>query len=439
MNIAVVGGGASGMMAALAAAEKGADVTLLERNEILGKKLRQTGNGRGNLSNEAMGAQYYHAQDGARIRRWLKEFGTEDTVAFFGGIGVLVHGRDGYLYPRSDRAEDLAECMRLALGDRGVRIRAGALVKSLWPGTEGSVQGTPAEKKPESGKEPGTGWTIRFTEDGQTIEASFDRVILACGGMAAPKTGSDGKGYYMLRQLGARITEPLPALCALKTAEEAAEAAGVRALGTVRIYAKEAGAQGAPLPIGKATGELQLVKGAISGIPVFQVSGEAIRLLNKGEQVTAELDFLPGMPRQAWEEALRQRCRPGRTLLQLFTGAVNGRLATELLKEQGLAVDLSAEEVLRESPEKLFMAWLSVKGWKREVIGSSDFSAAQTSTGGVPLSDVKDSFEMVHFPGLYVTGEMLDVDGLCGGYNLQMAWTSGYLAGRAAAGEASEL
>ncbi|MCR5425665.1 MAG: aminoacetone oxidase family FAD-binding enzyme [Lachnospiraceae bacterium] len=427
MNIAVVGGGASGMMAALAAAEKGAEVTLLERNEILGKKLRQTGNGRGNLSNEAMGAQYYHAQDGARIRRWLEKFGTEDTVAFFGGIGVLVHGRYGYLYPRSDRAEDLAECMRLALGDRGVRVRTGALVKQLRPGTEGSD----AQCK--------KGWTIRFTEEGQTLEQPFDRVILAGGGMAAPKTGSDGKGYYMLRQLGARITEPLPALCALQTEGEAAEAAGVRALGTIRIYAKEAGVQGAPLPIGKATGEIQLVKGAISGIPVFQVSGEAIRHLSSGEQVTAELDFLPGSPRQAWEEELEERCKPGRTLLQLFAGAVNGRLATELLKEQGLAADRSAEEVLRETPGKLYRAWLSVKAWERPVTGHADFGAAQTSTGGVPLSDVKDSFEMIHFPGLYVTGEMLDADGLCGGYNLQMAWTSGYLAGRAAAGEVSEL
>lgn len=404
-RIGVIGGGASGMMAALTAARRGSKVTVYEGNDRVGRKLLVTGNGRCNLGNRQLSVAEYHGGDKALIASCLGRFGTEETRDFFGSLGLLLKEKNGGLYPECEQAAVVLDVLRYALEDRGIHVVSQTKITGIKPFPKGGFE---------------VSW--------QGGRAFHDRLVLACGGRAFPKTGSDGSGYALARQLGLAQREVVPALTGLRCREEFCRAlAGIRADAAVQIV------EGEKILL-RERGELQLVDYGISGIPVFQLSGQVNYLLKKKKELRAVMDFLPDFSPEEYEKYTEKRLKgaksSSRTTEAFFTGILHKKLMMQILK---LACIKPNEPVKDADPGKLGEVFRLCRNLELHVTGSGSFDQAQVCAGGVKLSEVTQQLEAVRIPGLYLAGELLDVDGRCGGYNLQWAWTSGYIAGKAAA------
>lgn len=395
------------MTAALLAAGQGAEVTLFERNDRLGKKLLSTGNGKCNLGNRDFGPEKYCTGSPELLPKYLGRFGTEDTVAFFHGLGLLIKDKNGYLYPVSEQASSVLDVLRFAV-DRQERI---------------SVKYRCRIDKIERDKKSGG---IRLFQGEETF--CFDRVILACGGKAAPKTGSDGSGYQLARMLGHSLVPVVPALVQLKCREDWLKSiAGVRADAEITLFQGER-------RIASERGELQLTDYGISGIPVFQLSRKAGYILREQDEAEIRIDFLPDFEREGFEERLLKDRRPveaGSTLEEYFTGVLNKKLMNLFIRLAGLK---PAEKACSADRKRMARAYRLCRELSVHVYAANSFDNAQVCAGGVPLGEITDRLESKKAPGVFFAGELLDVDGRCGGYNLQWAWGSGYLAGMYAAG-----
>ena len=411
-KVAVVGGGAAGMMAAVQAAYAGARVTVYERNDRVGKKILSTGNGKCNFSNEDMRAACYYGSGAGYVDGFYKQFGVAETKAFFRELGMRIKDRNGYLYPASEQAATVLDVLRYEMERLGIEICAGCRVTGIdGPGN------------------PGCRLTLE-TETAAYKKRTYDAVILACGGRAAPKTGSDGTGLAMAKRLGHRIVPTVPALTALRCRETFwKQVAGVRCEARLMLYIDGNA-------VSSVQGELQLTDYGISGIPVFQFSRIAAYALQEGRTVTVKIDLMPdpgaadtqeAFWAQRWERQKRQ------SMEQFVTGTVNKKVGLLLLKLAGIRETETVCEIegaRRRKLEQLFHVFeVTVKG-------TNSFEQAQVCAGGVDFAEVTDRLESVRRPGLFFAGEMLDIDGICGGYNLQWAWSSGAVAGRAAAGKA---
>ncbi len=417
-SVGIVGGGAAGMMAAITAARQGADVTLIEGNDRLGRKLLSTGSGKCNLGNEKLGMEEYYTGRPELLEDCLRRFGTADTISFFQGIGLRLKSRNGYLYPACEQAAAVLDVLRYEIRELGVIAVTDCKITQIE--TERNRKG------------------IRLKGSGRKF--TFDRVILACGGQAAPKTGSDGSGYLLAGQLGHSLIPVIPALVQLKCREEYFKAvAGVRADAELSVYW-----QGNCLA--RERGELQLTDYGISGIAVFQLSHIVNRLLSKERCMEAEhslkagksmevevrINLLPDCSSEDFERLCAQRAslKGMRTVEEFFTGMIHKKLVLLFIKLAGLR---PTEEICKAEEKKIRQVYRLCRQWSVHVTGSNSFDNAQVCAGGVPLDEVTDSLESKKAPGVYFAGEILDVDGRCGGYNLQWAWCSGYLTGRAAA------
>lgn len=411
-KVAVVGGGAAGMMAAVQAAYAGARVTVYERNDRVGKKILSTGNGKCNFSNEDMRAACYYGSGAGYVDGFYKQFGVAETKTFFRELGMRIKDRNGYLYPASEQAATVLDVLRYEMERLGIEICAGCRVTGIdGPGN------------------PGCRLTLE-TETAAYKKRTYDAVILACGGRAAPKTGSDGTGLAMAKRLGHRIVPTVPALTALRCGETFwKQVAGVRCEARLMLYIDGN-------EVSSVQGELQLTDYGISGIPVFQFSRIAAYALQEGRTVTVKIDLMPdpgaadtqeAFWAQRWERQKRQ------SMEQFVTGTVNKKVGLLLLKLAGIRETETVCEIegaRRRKLELLFHAFeVTVKG-------TNSFEQAQVCAGGVDFAEVTDRLESVRRPGLFFAGEILDIDGICGGYNLQWAWSSGAVAGRAAAGKA---
>ena len=411
-KVAVVGGGAAGMMAAVQAAYAGARVTVYERNDRVGKKILSTGNGKCNFSNEDMRAACYYGSGAGYVDGFYKQFGVAETKTFFRELGMRIKDRNGYLYPASEQAATVLDVLRYEMERLGIEICAGCRVTGIdGPGN------------------PGCRLTLE-TETAAYKKRTYDAVILACGGRAAPKTGSDGTGLAMAKRLGHRIVPTVPALTALRCGETFwKQVAGVRCEARLMLYIDGN-------EVSSVQGELQLTDYGISGIPVFQFSRIAAYALQEGRTVTVKIDLMPdpgaadtqeAFWAQRWERQKRQ------SMEQFVTGTVNKKVGLLLLKLAGIRETETVCEIegaRRRKQEQLFYAFeVTVKG-------KNSFEQAQVCAGGVDFAEVTDRLESVRRPGLFFAGEILDIDGICGGYNLQWAWSSGAVAGRAAAGKA---
>lgn len=398
-RIAVIGGGPAGMTAAIRAAEAGALVTLYERNGRVGKKLLSTGNGRCNFSNEKMGEDCYHGSGKALLSRVFAEFGPVQTKAWFASLGMRIKERDGCLYPASDQASTVLDLLRFALTRGQVTVHTDRMVKRILH---------------EKGK---------FTVE--ESDPAYDAVILACGGSAAPATGSDGNGFLLAKALGHRIVPVVPALTALRCREDfLKQTAGVRcdATLTLRIDGTDICTEG---------GELQLTDYGISGIPTFQISRLAAYALREKKKVTVSISFLPGFDAVSCKAFLRERIagRENEEMEMFLTGIVNKKISQLLLKLSGIRRETPVSAVHPEAFGQLAALYC---GLEVTITDTNPFSRAQISAGGVDCAQVTERLMSEKVPGLYFAGEILDIDGLCGGYNLQWAWSSGTVAGRAA-------
>lgn len=407
IKIGVIGGGAAGMMAAITAAAEGGFVTLLEGGERVGKKILATGNGKCNLGNLNLSASDYY---GAR-REWIAEclthFDCEDTVRFFRGIGLMLKEKNGYLYPLSEQAASVLDVLRTELRTSGVEVIT--------------------DKKVTSVEKLGDG---DFVVSAGDECFRFDKVILACGSKAAPKTGSDGSGYKLAKRLGHEVIPTVPALVQLRCEEGyLKEVAGVRT--DARITVMKAALEEEI----SERGELQLTDYGISGIPVFQLSRKVNYLLRdrgKNGEVEVSVDLLPELTREEFSQfcAVRKLLQTDRTVEEFFTGMLNKKLMLLFIKQAGLKRDALVAEA---DDWRLQTVFDLCKDWRLHVTGSNSYDNAQVCAGGVDTAQIKTDMESMVVPGLYFAGEILDVDGRCGGYNLQWAWCSGYLAGHSAA------
>ena len=412
-TVAVIGGGAAGMMAAIEAARAGAIVTLIEKNAQLGKKLATTGNGRCNYTNLDMGDRI-----GGKFRGFHPDFAEaaldvlppEAVLDWFRAIGVEPRFRGGYVYPNSDQASAVVDALREELHCLSVKVHYNAEVKSVQ-------------------RVDSSCFLIQCAD--AVVKA--DRVILAAGSKAAPKTGSNGDGYFVARKLGHTIVPYVPALCGIRCAGEA-----FRALAGIRTEAAlELSVDGRC--VDREVGELQLVDYGISGIPVFQLSRYAAYALQEGKKAAVYINFLPGFteaedPKDRSVQLLRQRQErlAGRKMESFFTGLLHQKLGQLLLRMANVRPELPVAELSEKQLRSL--ASLSVR-FKAECVEMNGFQQAQVVAGGVDTMEVEPhSMASRLVPGLYFAGEVLDIDGICGGYNLQWAWASGFVAGRHAAG-----
>lgn len=395
MKVLIIGGGASGMAAALTAAlDPGNQVTVLERQARVGRKLLATGNGRCNLTNLHMSPDHYHGGDVDFVRPALERFPTADTLAFFRRLGLLtVAENSGRVYPFSDQANSVVDVLRLALDRAGIVLVTGAEVLSLSKKARGY--------------------------SAKTTDGSYygDKVIVACGGQAGGKLGGTDLGYRLLEGLGHTITPCFPALVQLRT-----DPSPIRGLKGIRADAglilKEAGRT-----VAEGNGEVQFTDFGISGPAVFALS----RYAKEGQ--TLLLDLV-----RPWDDAAlgahlrdRQNTFPDLPLEDFLTGSLHNRLGRVLLRRAGL--DLNRPCGTLTSEERSTVLRL-LRRFPLPVLGPMGFDQAQVTAGGADTRQFRaDTLESRRCPGLFACGEVLDVDGDCDGYNLQWAWSSGRLAG----------
>ncbi|MBO5459005.1 MAG: NAD(P)/FAD-dependent oxidoreductase [Lachnospira sp.] len=400
---AVVGGGAAGMMAALTAAGHGVNVILIEHTKRLGSKLLQTGNGKCNFTNLDMGKEHFQNEDREFVGKVLESFQVSDTLEFFKEIGIYSRQRGGYVYPNSETAASLQDALRAEVERSGVIVY-----------TECQVERIKRER----------GGFVLETNQGRI---NADTLILATGSKAAPKTGSDGSGYILAKSLSHSIIKPLPALVQLTSDNRQCKVmAGVRSTGRVTIYADGK-------KLAEDLGEIQYTEYGISGIPVFQVSRYAVKAKDRKKEVLAVVDMLPEFSEEELREDIRKRLEKeeNKDIVSFFAGLLNKKLVQGVVKSVGADMNMTAGQA---GEKKLYRLVREMKEYSFDITGSRSYEYAQVCQGGVKLSEVNpESMESRLCRGLYFAGELLDVDGKCGGYNLQWAWSSGYLAGKSAA------
>lgn len=428
-DIAVIGGGAAGMMAAIAAASQGhrPDVAILEGQERLGRKLLATGNGRCNLGHREWTPDNYHGRHPLFALEALRQLNVDDTLGLFRQLGLLCRiDGDGRIFPYSLQASAVLDIFRLRLDRLGVRVLAPFKVEKLAPR---NVQGKPA------------GFQL-VSADGRSMAAGC--VIVATGGLAAPSFGCDGSGYSLMKRLGHNLVAPFPAIVQICTVPSLVRPlAGIKCDGRVSVQVDGQVRR-------TETGEILFTEYGLSGPPVLQLSrivGECLPDLpvlpdrHRSHNRTASppavlmlIDFLPEMTDDDVTNWLEERCQadPECPLPDFLTGLVHKKLGQAILKQ---AIGRSLNGDCRSlSGQDLVQTSRHLKHWAVQALGTRGWSQAQVTAGGLDSTQFHaDTLESRLIPGLYAAGEILDIDGDCGGFNLQWAWSSGWLAGCKAA------
>lgn len=418
LKIIIIGCGMAGLCAAIEALRKEPEsgVTLLDTGVRPGRKIYVTGNGRCNLTNDHQSAEDYRTSSGFIPDRLYQAGWNNEVSEFMRSVGVLTHARGEYVYPRTDQASTVAACLVREAQHLGAEIVTDCTATDCTRPDRDALFSVDAGK-------PG---------DHQHRKFDADRVILATGGMVSESYGCNGDGYRIASSFGHHITKIVPSLCPLISDDQFLSiAAGIRTAACVQLFADKDCTR--PL-CDASSGELQMTENGISGIPVYQISRYGT------DGAYAAIDFLPELSDEAWEEACRSRLRNYSmqdTLGDFCLGLIPDRIAGWILAGLGLVREKKIRnlgEGQKESQIRILHSILRLM--RRKVIhitGSADFEKAQTTAGGIVLSEVTDQMESVLVPGLYFAGEILDIDGKCGGYNLTWAIHSGRIAGRSAA------
>lgn len=404
-RIVIVGGGASGLIAAIYAKKKENEVIILERNHTCGKKLLATGNGRCNYFNQNQDLKYYNTHNKEILKDLITIENEQEILSFFERLGIIPKIKDGYYYPSSNQASSIKNALLLQTELLGIKIKYDSLVTEI--------------KKVDN-------YFIIKTQEG-SIQA--DKVIVATGSKASPKTGSDGNGYHLVKKLHHSIIEVVPALVQLKGKGTYFKLwNGVRT--DVKISLIENNQK-----IQEEIGEIQLTDYGISGICTFNLSSFVARGLKEQKKEVVVIDFLPFLNISNENEFIdyfdkKNKLVEGRNLHQLLEGILNYKLVEVILKQADIDKNKFWKDLTQKEKYSLYQ---SLKLFELEILGTNSFDKAQVCSGGVPLAEINsETMESNLIDGLYLTGEILDVDGFCGGYNLSFAWISGMLAGKGA-------
>ena len=397
-EIAIIGGGASGLAAAIAI-KKYSDhsVTILEKQSRVGKKILSTGNGRCNLTNSNMSKNYYNGS-----LTLLDSISTDytSTEAFFAEMGLACkNDGQGRIYPHSMAASSVLDALRFTVSSSGTEIVCDYDVIDI-----------------NSSK---NGFTITNGED--ALKA--DCVIIAAGGCATPSLGSDGSGYKLAAKIGHTTTPLYPALAPIRT-----DINLVKALKGLRTYAKASLCVSKDI-IAEETGEVQFSDGALSGICIFNLSALSAHYIGKAEII---LDIAPDYSKKEIADMLlvTKNSRASLPCEELMTGLFHKRIGQAILKSLSINFSKPCSDI---SQKDIYSICEVIKSWRFPVTAVSDWSLAQVTSGGIKSEEITDKFESAIKKGVFFCGEILDINGICGGYNLDFAWKSGYTAGKNAA------
>lgn len=399
MKICVIGAGASGLLAAISAKEQGADVFILERNTKIGRKILATGNGRCNFTN--VDATHNHYNQPSFVKPIFEQFGPDKTINFFEGLGIEPKIEDqGKTYPLSEQASSIVDVLAYELDRLSIKVFYESFVDNVSFKNQ----------------------KFHIKTNHQTFIS--DRVILATGGKALPKSGSDGHGYEIAKNLGHKITPIFPALVKLKL-----DYPYLKQMDGVKIKAS-AELMHKGVSIHYEYGDVLFTKYGISGPTILQISRKANELLNENEKIYIKVTIIDHLEiKDLIERFKKLRDKP---IEMALIGLVHKKLIHPLLKEAGIhKFHEAVHQIERKSLMRLIHLLLD---WRFLIVGSKDYDDAQVTAGGIDIVDIDSmTLESKIQRGLYITGEVLDIDALCGGYNLQWAWSSGYVAGKYAA------
>jgi len=401
MKIAVIGGGAAGLIASIVASRAGAEVTIFEKMNKVGKKILATGNGRCNYTNMNLSAACFHGKNVKQAEKVLQYFDLNRTLSFFEDIGIYPFvDESGKVYPNSLQASSILDVLRYEAQRLNVKEITEFEVKELRKNKD------------------------KFSIIGLSETYYADKVILCTGGKASPQLGSDGGGYKLAATFGHKLIEPFPALVQLKlNGNFFKRITGIRFEGIVKgITDKKI--------IREEAGEILFTEYGISGPPILQISRMVLEELNKGERVYVSVDMFPNLSKNMLCEILSDRfIKMGyKTLEESLVGFINKKLISVILIEAGF--DNKEIKCGKLNKKEIYKIIDILKEWKFEVTGHNTWQQAQVTAGGIELSGVNlETLESNKVKGFYIAGEILDVDGDCGGFNLQWAWSSGYTAG----------
>lgn len=398
-KILIIGAGASGLIASIYAKDENNEVILLERNPEPAKKILVTGNGRCNYYNEDQNITHYNSNNNELISEIITEENKKEILEFFNKIGIIPKIKNGYYYPYSNQAVSIKNALINEAKRKNVNIVPNTYVENIENHNE------------------------QYKVLTNNIEYIVDKIIIATGSASAPKTGSDGNGYELIKKLNHSLIKPLPALTALKGNERYFKQwSGIRSDVKIKLYNKNT-------LIKEDEGEIQLTDYGISGICTFNLSRHANKLISENEKPYVIINFLPLLENNELnflEE--RNKLMNNRTVDELLDGILNYKLTHLILKLLNINKDTKYSELTQEQKQILIE---KITKFKLEITDSNPFDASQVCRGGVPLTEINIyTMESKLNTNIFIVGELLDVDGECGGYNLTFAWITGMLAGK---------
>ncbi len=403
-RIIVIGGGAAGMMAAISAKINGGDVILLERNDRVGRKLLATGNGRCNYTNKNLTIKNYHGSNPKFAYSVLSQFNVDTTMEFFEIMGITPAIEDnGKVFPLSFQSSSMLDVFRYEIESEGIELITDAYVSNIKKDKKFNV----------------------ILKDGRTFQG--DKVILATGGRSLPNSGSDGNGYKLCEELGHSIVDVFPGLVQLQLEGNVFKPLnGTKFLGRAGIYIDDK-------LILEDTGDILFTSYGISGPPILQLSRDALEYIRKGKEVELRVSIIHTKNIEELYEYLiyRLSLMSKKTIEVGLIGLINKKLILPILKEINIDRNKNSANLSKEEIRRLAEVLIS---WSFKVTGSQPWEYAQVTAGGVNTKNINNkTMESKIHSGLYIVGELVDIDGDCGGYNLQWAWSSGYIAGENAA------
>lgn len=405
-HIFVIGGGAAGLVAAISARRLGAKVTILERNPRIGKKILATGNGRCNFTNIYADTADYFGERPGFAKDALSVFTVKETIGFFEKLGIQHSVEDmGKVFPMSGQASSFLDVFLYELNALGIETLCDSYVKGI------NVK---------------DGDFVIELKDGRTFIGN--RVIIATGGKAMPSSGSDGNGYKLAEKLGHTVTPTFPALVQIMLEGSFFKGiSGVKFVGTAKLMYDGKS-------IAEDKGDILFANYGISGPPILQISRKAGELLKEGKRVCLRISVIDGISRAELKALIKKRfaISPKKPIDFSFVGLINKRLIPMVLKEAGIPdIKCPVSDISDDEIEAIIDV---LTGWELKIRGTKGWQSAQITAGGIRTDEIHpETMESKLLRGLYFAGEIMDIDGRCGGFNLQWAWASGFLAGQNAA------
>ena len=399
-KVIVIGAGASGLAAAIMLSRNNNEVIILERNNICGKKLLITGSGRCNYFNSDFTTSHFNSSNRKLLESIINDKSKDEVLDFFNSIGIIPTIKEGYYYPYSNQASSIKNALEQEVINSNVEIIYNTYVKDIVKNNNEFI----------------------ITTDNKTYNC--EKVVVATGSKAYKKTGSEGNLYEVLKKLGHNIIKPLPALVQLKSNEKyLKEWKNIRTKATLKLYENNKF-------IKEEIGEVQLTDYGISGICTMNLSSIAVRSLDQGKKIYIEINFYNELNSiDSFINFMNSRdiLLKNRTISELLEGIMNYKLANLLIKLSNININSKWSNLKKE--EKVSLA-KNIISHKLNIIGTNSFDTSQTCSGGVSLLDINlDTMESKRVDGLYLIGEILDVDGECGGYNLGFCFITGIKAG----------